>query len=65
MTEKNYLTISVGITSLQDHLPDNDNAFICMAETAPFMAKAEGRNRLSMPIFSTKPSRTLSTFFQN
>jgi diguanylate cyclase (GGDEF)-like protein len=44
------LTISVGIASLQDHLPDNDNAFICMAETALFMAKAEGRNRLQVYI---------------
>jgi diguanylate cyclase (GGDEF)-like protein len=44
------LTISVGIASLQDHLPDDDNAFICMAETALFMAKAEGRNRLQVYI---------------
>jgi diguanylate cyclase (GGDEF)-like protein len=39
------LTISAGIASLQDHKPDNHDQFICMAETALFMAKAEGRNR--------------------
>lgn len=39
------ITVSVGIASLKDHEPDNHNEFLCMAETALFMAKAEGRNR--------------------
>lgn len=54
------LTISVGIASLQDHLPDNDNAFICMAETALFMAKAEGRNRLQVYIPHHDPKKEIS-----
>lgn len=44
------ITISVGIASLKDHKPDNHDEFICMAETALFMAKAEGRNRLQVYI---------------
>jgi diguanylate cyclase (GGDEF)-like protein len=44
------ITISVGIASLKDHKPDNQDEFICMAETALFMAKAEGRNRLQVYI---------------
>jgi diguanylate cyclase (GGDEF)-like protein len=50
-----YLTISVGIASLKDHQPDNHNEFICMAETALFTAKAEGRNRFQVYIPHTDP----------
>ena len=42
------ITISIGIASFQDHKPDNHDEFISMAETALFMAKAEGRNRLQV-----------------
>ncbi len=42
------LTISVGVASLMEHKPDNHNEFICMAETALFLAKAEGRNRIQV-----------------
>lgn len=42
------ITISVGLASLKDHMPDNHDEFLCMAETALFMAKAEGRNRLQV-----------------
>jgi diguanylate cyclase (GGDEF)-like protein len=47
------ITISVGIASLKDHKPDNHDEFISMAETALFMAKAEGRNRFQV----YKPSK--------
>ncbi len=49
------LTISVGIASLKEHKPDNHNEFICMAETALFLAKAEGRNRIRIYIPRTDP----------
>jgi len=40
------ITLSVGIASLCSHTPGNYDDFISMAETALFMAKAEGRNRI-------------------
>lgn len=49
------LTISIGIASLKDHQPANHNEFICMAETALFMAKAEGRNRIQVYIPQNDP----------
>jgi diguanylate cyclase (GGDEF)-like protein len=55
-----YLTISVGIASLKDHQPDNHNEFICMAETALFTAKAEGRNRLQVYIPHNDPKELSS-----
>ncbi len=39
------ITLSVGISSLKEHLPKNHTEFLCMAETALFGAKANGRNR--------------------
>ncbi len=42
------ITISAGLASLKEHQPDNHDEFICMAETALFKAKAEGRNRLQI-----------------
>ncbi len=40
------ITISMGLASMQTHNPANHDDFINMAETALFMAKAQGRNRL-------------------
>ncbi len=40
------ITLSIGVASLQSHSPADYNEFITMAETALFMAKAEGRNRV-------------------
>jgi diguanylate cyclase (GGDEF)-like protein len=54
--KKISLTVSIGIASLKDHQPDNHNEFICMAETALFMAKAEGRNRLRIYIPQNDPT---------
>lgn len=51
-----FLTISIGIASLKDHQPANHNEFICMAETALFMAKAEGRNRIQVYIPQNEPT---------
>jgi diguanylate cyclase (GGDEF)-like protein len=45
-----FITISVGIASLQEHRPDNHDKFIFMAESALFVAKAEGRNRIQVYI---------------
>jgi diguanylate cyclase (GGDEF)-like protein len=45
-----FITISVGIASLQEHRPDNHDKFIFMAESALFVAKAEGRNRIQIYI---------------
>lgn len=39
------ITLSVGISSLKEHCPTNQTEFLCMAETALFSAKANGRNR--------------------
>jgi diguanylate cyclase (GGDEF)-like protein len=50
------LTISIGIASLKDHQPANHNEFICMAENALFMAKAEGRNRIQVYIPQNDPT---------
>ncbi len=44
------ITISIGLASLRDHKPENHDEFLCMVETALFMAKAEGRNRLQVYI---------------
>lgn len=43
---KQRITISAGIASLLAHKPDSHDDFITMAETALFMAKAYGRNRI-------------------
>ena len=40
------ITVSMGLASLQTHNPTSHDDFIHMAETALFMAKARGRNRL-------------------
>ena len=50
--KKQSVTISLGVASLQTHEPATGDEFISMAETALFMAKAEGRNRVQ--IFSHK-----------
>jgi diguanylate cyclase (GGDEF)-like protein len=42
-----FITLSIGIASMQNR-PKNINEFITMAETALFLAKAEGRNRISI-----------------
>jgi two-component system, cell cycle response regulator len=43
---KQRITISAGIASLLAHKPESHDDFITMAETALFMAKAYGRNRI-------------------
>lgn len=40
------ITVSMGLASLREHLPTSHDEFINMAETALFLAKARGRNRL-------------------
>ncbi len=42
------ITVSMGLASLQTHNPTSHDDFIHMAETALFMAKARGRNRLQI-----------------
>jgi len=42
------ITVSMGLASLQVHNPTSHDDFIHMAETALFMAKAGGRNRLQI-----------------
>ncbi|MFH0784445.1 MAG: diguanylate cyclase [Pseudomonadota bacterium] len=42
------ITVSIGLASLQIHKPTSHDAFINMAETALFLAKAQGRNRLQV-----------------
>ncbi len=42
------ITISMGLVSLRIHNPTSHDDFINMAETALFMAKARGRNRLKV-----------------
>lgn len=44
--KKQLITLSAGIASLREHKPDSHDDFIAMAETALFMAKAYGRNRI-------------------
>lgn len=39
------VTISIGIASVRAHLPNSEDEFINMAETALYKAKADGRNR--------------------
>lgn len=48
-----HITVSLGVVSLQDHKPVSHDDFITMAETALFVAKAQGRNRLQ--IFNPTP----------
>jgi diguanylate cyclase (GGDEF)-like protein len=43
---KQQITISAGIASRREHRPQNHDDFLTMAETALFMAKARGRNRI-------------------
>ncbi|MGB3209847.1 MAG: diguanylate cyclase [Desulforhopalus sp.] len=64
------ITISIGIASLKDHKPDNHDEFIYMAETALFLAKAEGRNRLQVYLShddsqDLSPQRSLSFLKEN
>jgi diguanylate cyclase (GGDEF)-like protein len=40
------ITVSMGLASLKGHNPNSHDDFITMAETALFLAKAQGRNRL-------------------
>lgn len=42
------ITVSIGLASLRTHKPTNHDDFINMAETALFLAKAQGRNRLQV-----------------
>ena len=44
--QKKNLTVSIGVSSLRAHVPKNHDEFISMAETALYMAKASGRNRI-------------------
>lgn len=44
--KKRQITISAGIASRREHGPKSPDEFITMAETALFMAKAHGRNRI-------------------
>jgi diguanylate cyclase (GGDEF)-like protein len=44
--KKQQITISAGIASLREHRPISHDDFITMAETALFLAKAYGRNRI-------------------
>jgi diguanylate cyclase (GGDEF)-like protein len=48
-----HITVSMGVASLKDHKPLSHDDFITMAETALFVAKAQGRDRLQ--IFSADP----------
>jgi len=41
------ITLSGGVASLQQHKPRDINEFLNMAETALYIAKTEGRNRIS------------------
>jgi len=64
------ITISAGVASLKDHKPDNHDEIICMAETALYIAKAEGRNRLQVyhPLYDSKeffPQRSLGFLKEN
>lgn len=47
-TIKKHITVSIGIASSNRHHPDTPDEFLTMAETAMFMAKAEGRNRVCL-----------------
>lgn len=64
------ITISAGVASFKDHRPDNHDEIICMAETALFIAKAEGRNRLQVyhPLNDSKefsPKKSLGFLKEN
>lgn len=52
------LTLSGGLVSLRHHRPANHEEFICMMETALFVAKAEGRNRIASFAGQLKPEET-------
>ncbi len=47
-TIKKHITVSIGIASSNRHHPDTPDEFLTMAETAMFMAKSEGRNRVCL-----------------
>lgn len=47
-TIKKHITVSIGVASSNRHHPDTPDEFLTMAETAMFMAKAEGRNRVCL-----------------
>ncbi|BDD85738.1 bifunctional diguanylate cyclase/phosphohydrolase [Desulfofustis limnaeus] len=47
-TQRYRLTLSVGIASLMEHRPEDDDQLITFAEQALFAAKAEGRNRVAV-----------------
>lgn len=68
--QKKFITVSIGLASLKDHRPADDEEFICMAETALFMAKAEGRNRIKVyapPVENGygSPKKTMSYLNEN
>jgi diguanylate cyclase (GGDEF)-like protein len=44
--QKKFITVSIGIAALQENQPADHEELICMAESALFSAKAEGRNRI-------------------
>ncbi len=52
---KQQITISAGLASLREHRPKSHDDFITMAETALFMAKAHGRNRIF--VYSPRSAR--------
>lgn len=52
------LTLSGGLVSMFHHHPANHEEFICMMETALFIAKAEGRNRIASFAGQMKPQGT-------
>lgn len=56
LTSQN-ITVSMGLASLLTHNPTSHDDFIHMAETALFMAKARGRNRLQIFKSLSSPSQ--------
>lgn len=45
---KKHVTVSIGLASFCRHHPESQDELITMAETALYMAKAEGRNRCNI-----------------
>ena len=45
---KKHITVSIGLASYCRHHPESQDELITMAETALYMAKAEGRNRCNI-----------------